>query len=529
MTLPPVAVIADAHRAEIAADPGADGVVLNGRQVWLRPWDDVVTASRAVNESPALFDAAIERVQARGIRHVVLLGDYTDAGQTGATAALAARLALWRDRAGLVFHALPGNHDMWGVAGKHSAARVLRADGGSVSVSSDPDLPGAGPGRILSPGMRIAGQADALRAMAGFGYMRRPGDLHWESPFGADDRPDARQHVMQARDGSVSHRVLDASYLVEPAAGLWLLMLDANVWEPRPGIADPRRKRAFLDPSDAGWTAVVAQRPRLIDWVAGVAARARAGGKTLLALSHYPLRDPFGAAGTGLGHLGHATLSRRAPDPAVAQVLADAGVTLHLGGHMHVRGESRGGGLRDVAVPSLVAWPPGFAVVHPGDGGRVEQVSLGDVPCDRALMAIYAAQGADGEGAAARTIGDFLLAQARARAIRRHLPRDWPPGAAALLAGSLADLAQGLGLPGDGVLGRVAGRDLAADWHVLRPGATPAEAAIPADRARAYARLSAALTASAPRLPSDLAALARVIGHLSRLTSGLVAPDGAAP
>ena len=37
------------------------------------------------------------------------------------------------------------------------------------------------------------------------------------------------------RTGKTVISLVDASYLVEPEAGLWLLMIDANVFEPRDG------------------------------------------------------------------------------------------------------------------------------------------------------------------------------------------------------------------------------------------------------------------------------------------------------
>jgi 3',5'-cyclic AMP phosphodiesterase CpdA len=506
VTLPPVAVIADAHRASLAADSGAPGILRNGRRVWLCPWQDVASGTRAVNESPAVFEAALACIADRGIRQVVLLGDLTDAGQTGAAADLLRRLAHWRDRAGTVFHALPGNHDMWGTAGKHTATRVM-TERGATLLTSDPRLAGAQAGAILSASLRIPGQADAMRSYAGLGFFRRPGDLHWESPFGPDDRLPARRVPMRAADGSVTHRMIDASYLIEPLPGLWLLMLDANVWVPRPGIADPTRKRAFLDPSDQGWAAVLAHRPYLAGWIADVADRARAGGKVLVALSHYPVCDPFGPSGSGLGHLGEAALARRAPPPGVAQALAAAGLTLHLAGHLHARGMAQAHGLTDVAVPSPVAWPPGFAVLHPAEG-RVEQVSLADVALDPAMTV-----GGGAEGPA--TLGVFLRAQARARAVGHHLPRDFPPAVAAVLArGTLADVAAALGLPPPPGLDHGRGVDLAADWHLLRRGATPAEAAIPRGRRAAYARLSALLAGAA--VPAELNPLAQVIRDLAR-------------
>ena len=48
-------------------------------------------------------------------------------------------------------------------------------------------------------------------------------------------------------------RMIDASYLVEPVDGLWLLSIDANVFEPRDGDLDPAAEASYIDSTDAGW------------------------------------------------------------------------------------------------------------------------------------------------------------------------------------------------------------------------------------------------------------------------------------
>ena len=128
---------------------------------------------------------------------------------------------------------------------------------------------------------------------ATFGFFRRPDQLHWESPFGADDALDARTFDIASADGRTVRRMIDASYLVEPVDGLWLLSIDANVFEPRDGDLDPdsrsqlhRQHRCRLE-LDAAPQAVRA-------WT-GCAVAERAAppsGKRLLAFSHYPVLDP---------------------------------------------------------------------------------------------------------------------------------------------------------------------------------------------------------------------------------------------
>jgi 3',5'-cyclic AMP phosphodiesterase CpdA len=428
-----VAIIADAHFHDPTGNFGGVGVELGGERLALRSWKDTETGPRAINESAAALTAALDRIVAAGITHVILAGDYTDDGQVENTRRLAARLHHYQDRSGLRFYAIPGNHDVFGPHGKHVSTRFVTTPGRTTLVASDPDQH---PDAIVTPAMRCEGQPAALLPMAAFGLFRQPSYLHWETPFGAAAAPEARRYDTTAADGSVTHRLMDASYLVEPEPGLWLLMLDANVFEPRAGRSDPSRKQAFLDPSDAGWTAVLRKKPFLLPWIASVSARARAQGKTLVTVSHYPVLDPFqDDAGSEQALFGRTAFVRRTPSPEVGRALINAGLQWHAGGHLHVNATTRmataARTLTDLALPSLVAFPGAFKIVHAERHSvRVETVTLDDLPPDPRITALYANEGC---GVPAQTFGLFLAAQFRARVRVRRLPAIWPPHLADLL------------------------------------------------------------------------------------------------
>ena len=78
--LPSVAVIADAHFHDTAADFGFPGIEIDGQRITMRSWSETRDSTRVFNESADALYAALEEVRQRGIRHVVLLGDYTDDG-----------------------------------------------------------------------------------------------------------------------------------------------------------------------------------------------------------------------------------------------------------------------------------------------------------------------------------------------------------------------------------------------------------------------------------------------------------------
>jgi 3',5'-cyclic AMP phosphodiesterase CpdA len=401
MSAAPIAIIADAHLHDTEADFGLAGVVAGGRRRVLRPWPLVSAAARGVNESLFAFRAALSVARARGVREVVLLGDVTDDGQRATAARIAALLAA---EDGLRFHILPGNHDGWGTHGKHSDAAWM-GPAGPVAVTSDPKVAARQPGAVLTDAVRIESAGAVLEALAGAGLTRRPGDRRWETAAGDAASPATTPMPMSAADGSVTHALPDTSRLIEPEPGLWLMLLDANLFRPRPGAADPSRKAAFLDPATAGWSALPEAKPWLLDWACGVARRAAAAGARLVALSHYPLADPFPDDAALIP-------ADRRPDGRAAARLAAAGVSLHLAGHLHAAAVTPApGGLTEVAVPSPCAWPPGFALLHPV-GPAVEWVSLAALPLPGWLRDFYAAGGAAPVPA---TLGALTRGQALAR------------------------------------------------------------------------------------------------------------------
>ena len=500
-----VAVIADAHFHDIEGDYDFPGVVVNGRRLTVRTFADTVRSTRVYNESFAALPAALDRIVAMGIRHVVLLGDYTDDGQRGTVASLVRLLAVYRDRHDLRFYATPGNHDVFGPLGKHRDTRYVNAEGGTTLVTSDAEKAGEDPGHpVVTDKMYCEGVAAGIHALGEFGYFRRPGDLHFETPFGTSDALAEREHDLHSADGSTVRRLMDASYLVEPEDGLWLLMIDANVFEPRNGRRDIARKKAFFDSSDAGWNALLRVKPYLLAWIADVAARAKRAGKTLLAFSHYPILDPFeDGTDSERALFGETIVVKRTPRPIVAETLAAAGLSLHFSGHLHVEARSHrdaaGGSLVNIAVPSLVAFPAGFVVVETGrEAASVEPVSLAQTPLDADLLALYRAEQARAGLApdlalAAGNYGEFLHRHMRALVLNRFLAKEWPAEMAdtarRMTLADLCRLMAGGPLPVDLAAARLEAvpfLDLVVDWYCLRQSPAQAPAFIPPGKLACY-------------------------------------------
>jgi 3',5'-cyclic AMP phosphodiesterase CpdA len=483
------AVIADPH----FHDAGFTGA---GDQLFLRSLIDTAESTRVFNESAPAFRAALDQIAADGIKTVIIVGDLTDDGQAYAVDGAVALLESYTARFGMRFFMTVGNHDLFARAGRHQSKRILRADGRydlvtSDSAASDPRAAG----RVVTGAMFAGGYDRVLPALGQMGFMRHPEDIHWESPFGSDDALAGRLYTATSEDGSQSVDMVDASYLVEPAPGLWLLSLDANIYRPEGD--------GFADCSEAGWNAALELKPHLLAWTADVAARAQQLGKQLVVFSHYPVVDPLnGTIDEELALLGKTTFARRMPAPAVSEAFLQAGVKLHFSGHWHINDTARfvddGSYLLNLAVPAPVAFPPAYKLCElSAETLQVDTVMLRDVAGYDVGFARYAAEcavtGYDDEGL--RAAGDhfgFISRHLDLLVRDRYLPREWPEDLRRMVEsvnlGALAQLAGGVLAPDMAALPFMAA---VVDWYKLRKASDLALADIGATRLAAYADLAA--------------------------------------
>lgn len=502
-----IAIIADAHFHDLNADFCLSYETAGRPAISLRSWADTRQSTRVFNESAGALTAALEEVAVRKIRHVVLLGDYTDDGQKATTAALAGILRRHHDSHGTAFYALPGNHDIFGPRGRHHTKEFLTDSGQTMLVSSDGRR--AGPDTIFNPAMYCAGYPEGLDPMAGFGYFRQADYIHWESPFGSSDAPSDRLYEAASPDGLNKYRLMDASYLVEPEEGLWLLMIDANVFEPLNGAFEPGEEAAFTDSTAGGWNAMLRAKPFILSWMSDVARRARMLGKTLLAFSHYPVLDPFDGAAEAERHLfGETNVVRRTPCQAVQEAFFAAGIEVHFSGHLHVEGltrRTRGNrSVTNVAVPSLVAFPAAFKVVTPSSAGiSVEAVELASIPLSRAIPDAYAKEAAFREedpdrSFASGSYGEFLRSHKQALVAHRYFAKEWPDEVAASIAvmSALEAAESAVGAPPnlDPAVIEFATNlpmiELIADWYCLRQGSCLAIQHVGAEALAVYRALA---------------------------------------
>lgn len=500
-----LAIIADPHYHEIFPAYGFPGVPFAGRDgAAIRTRADSAASTRIFNESWLAFPAALDACAAEGIRTILIAGDLTDDGQIASMDGALALLARYEAEHGMRFFLTPGNHDVYGMSGRHHTKRFYDGAAGVTSISSDPE---AGEGTVFDPAMFCRSYADTAPLWAPYGIQRRADDLHWESPFGPDDAFSARMFDLSSPDGSVTHSQLDLSYLVEPEPGLWLVSVDANVFEPRNGRPDNTTPHAFADSTDAGWNALVRLKPFILDWLASVSRRAKEQGKTLICFSHYPVLDTYDDTLENERRLfGASQAVRRTPSIETALAVARTGIGTHFSGHLHISDTntvSAGGhALTNIAIPSPVAFPPAFAVISAENA----HIGVDHRPLDPAgfdaFFPFYARDRADSHWTDARSYGDFLYRHVRELVVHRYLPREWPADLAhalqSLSVASLLAIAE-MRTPIDPATlvaqatdEGPSGIDLVTDWYAARKASALVFRFVPEPRMALYRDLIAA-------------------------------------
>lgn len=441
-----LAIIADPHLHNVKGNYRGDRIPVEHLPAGmeLRTLADTVQSTRLFNESEANFRAVLDDIAARGVRHVIVVGDYSDDGQDESVAASLALMRSYTDRFGIQFFSTVGNHDVYAYSGRSLDRSFLLADGGTFLVSgAKPD----GEGVLFNPAMRCRSYAESLPR--GLGFFRIGAELHWETPFGTSDDLADRQYALASSGGHRIRRFVDASYLVEPVEGVWLLSIDGNVFVPREGEFTSAEEE-FDDSTDAGYNALVVHRPYLLKWVADVSRRAARLGKRLISFAHYPAVDPFDGTFDDEQRLfGRTIFVRRTPTHATAALLAKAGLRLHFSGHLHIDNVSQQDGIVNVAVPSTAGYPGGYRLLTlTDDGAELETVRTAGLPVNAAILSAYAVEVeqsglAVGDMLDAGDFDTFAIRHLREVVHHRFFAKEWTPEAqAAIHRMTLADIVQ---------------------------------------------------------------------------------------
>ena len=385
-----IAFIADAHVQDVVGHPEL-----------VRSMEVQVQSTRLFNENYFALIAALEDVVKRGITLVVLPGDLTDDGQLVNQACVKRLLDDYAHRYGISFFVTTGNHDPQRPYGMDCTGRdFLTPSGQTITRTSDRSL--AKEGVVVDPQLYSAGYREQMACYASFGFFPQANYLYWETPFSSYTYDS--YHYQQARDESAIDRrsytlcdtltATDASYLVEPVPGLWLLAIDGSVYLPA-GIQNGQMQ---YQGSGSGYNNVMQHKPFLLPWVKKVSEEAKRRNKQLVAFCHYPLLDFNKGASQLIGkYWGQNKFDlSRVPADSISEAFLEAGIRIHVAGHMHVNNTNLkvgkdGSWLYNIQVPSIAAGIPAYKILTLKKAApfEVETVVLDSVPGFNSLFPLY--------------------------------------------------------------------------------------------------------------------------------------------
>ncbi|MCM0059248.1 MAG: metallophosphoesterase [Algoriphagus sp.] len=387
---PAIAFLSDIHLQEVYADLSTQkfkGVPhpITRKLATIRTMGSQLNSTRLFNENYFALLAALEELAKKGVKLVVLPGDFTDDGQPMNVLALQKILQGYAEKYAMRFFITTGNHDpVSPFGGPGGKTDFLGTQGQSQPIASNTDIfPNLD--AAITPQIDHWGYAEICEALANFGFFPSKKDLFWTHPF-ETFHYESYNWVNAKSGASLDKRtyllpgtqlqVPDASYLVEPVEGIWLLALDGNTYTPGPNTSNP--KPEDWSGSSVGVNLSSKVKSYQLAWIEKIAAEAKMRGKRLISFSHYPLVDFHNGATEAMKDLfgkGKFQLSR-VPETAVSEAYAQTGLQVHFAGHMHINQTSlhqtkAGEQLINIQVPSLAAFPPAYKILEEKQAGQL--------------------------------------------------------------------------------------------------------------------------------------------------------------
>lgn len=411
-----VAFMADVHLQDIYGtleDSDYKGVKnpKTGKYTMARTMRAQLHSTRIFNENYFAFLAALDDVAKRGVKWVVLPGDFSDDGQPVNIHGLKKILDEYTHKYGIRFIATTGNHDPVRPFSVDGGKRDFLGEGGrNQAIVSQPDYFSLGHDdlpAVVSKDIHMMGYEEIITALDNLGFFPTQKDVYWETPFStyqyenyslaqAQKAAELKERCYAVPPYQTS--MPDVSYLLEPVEGLWFLALDANVYLPKSDAEKQPEVGQHYGSASIGHNHVLSHKKHLINWVKKVCDEAEKRGKVLIAFSHYPMVD-FNDDATPHLHafmVGKKKQAHRIPHEQVAQVFTDAGLRLHFGGHMHIndtglRTTPKGNTLVNVQIPSLAAYIPAYKLLNIRSNQimEVETIILDSVPRFNELFPLY--------------------------------------------------------------------------------------------------------------------------------------------
>jgi hypothetical protein len=410
---------------------------MNGTQyATIRSMQAQLQSTRLFNENYFAVIAALDDIVKREIKYVALPGDFSDDGQPLHMRGLKSLLDKYHREYGIEFFVTNGNHDptrpFTHAAGKQDylgeggqeqpifSPDHLECSSTKITNTSNSDNKKIHP-VICSYDVQELGYESIMTLLGQHGFYPDASYLYFETPYSdytskkytferasKQAQFDKRRYEICNQGAGGKYRqadysdcawIPDSSYLVEPVQGLWLLAIDANVYQPQKNsTGQGLRGDDFSGSGDAGYNKIISHKTHLLSWISDVVKRADTGHKTLIAFSHFPMEEFYDGASDDIEELfgkGKFQLNRR-PSDLTSQILADTGLKVHVGGHMHMNGtgvfkSDSGKVLFNIQAPSLAAYAPAYKIltIRPQQKIEVETVVLKDVPRFKELFPLY--------------------------------------------------------------------------------------------------------------------------------------------
>lgn len=460
-----IAFMADVHLQDIYGefqDSDYRGVKNpeTGKYTIARTMKSQLQSTRIFNENYFAFIAALDDVVQRGVKYVVLPGDFSDDGQLLNIRGLKRILNKYSKKHDINFIVTTGNHDpvkpFYQDAGKKD---FLGVEGKPQPVFSKADMYVSKESLelpvVITKDIAKLGYDKILKELNDFGFFPKETDVYWETPFTSYSYTDysfkeaLNQSYLSERNYEIPpYKTLmpDVSYLVEPSEDLWFLAIDANVYTPKENSKSDGLNPSNYNSASVGYNNVLTHKKHLISWVASVAKRAEQLGKTLITFSHYPMVDFNDDASREMSLLfGKDKIQlHRLPNEDVAIAFAEAGVKIHFGGHMHindtgVRTFEQGNALFNIQIPSLAAYIPAYKLlsIHSNSIFEVETVVIDSVPGFNDLFPLYESEYQhlqkvkdpklwNKEILKSKTYKEFTQWHLKELVRLRFLPNEWP-------------------------------------------------------------------------------------------------------
>ncbi|MCE7054831.1 metallophosphoesterase [Algoriphagus sp. AGSA1] len=454
-----IAFLSDIHLQDVYADLNSEdfqGIFnpASGKYATVRTMKSQINSTRLFNENYFAFIAALEDLKRKGIQLVVLPGDFTDDGQPMNVLALKKILDEYAEDSGMRFFLTTGNHDpvkpFGALAGKRD---FLGADGSEQSIAgSKAVFPSSEV--ALSDQVNYWGYAEITEILGDFGFFPSEKDLFWAHPFQpldvdnydfqqAKDNSALEKRVYEAGDSGLF--LPDASYVVEPIDGIWLLALDGNVYT---------YNGSEWKGSSVGFNQAAFHKKHQLDWIKKVAAEAERRGKSLISFSHYPLVEFHDGASSEMGSLFGTQKFQleRVPSTETTSQYAKAGVRIHFAGHMHINDtgiyhdQTTTHTMYNIQVPSLAAFPPAYKTLRIPDASslEIETISLTEVEHMNEFFDLYRMEHRwllenqdpgiwDSSILASKDYLEYTRNHLLELTKSRFIPSDWPENLAILL------------------------------------------------------------------------------------------------